>query len=100
MARLIYSRQALDDLERISDFLVTYDPAIASAAIELIIEAVTVLERHPLIGRAFDEDLRELVITQGKTGYVALYSFEEPHDAVLILAVRHQREAGFHSSIK
>ena len=27
--------------------------------------------------------------------YVALYSFEEQHDTVLILAIRHQREAGY-----
>jgi plasmid stabilization system protein ParE len=39
--------------------------------------------------------LRELVISRGRTGYVALYSFEEDRDAVLILAIRHQREAGY-----
>jgi hypothetical protein len=26
---------------------------------------------------------------------VALYSFEEDRDAVLVLAIRHQREAGY-----
>ena len=51
--------------------------------------------RHPLIGRLLESDLRELLISRGKTGYVALYSFEETHDAVFILAIRHQREAGF-----
>jgi len=39
--------------------------------------------------------LRELVISRGCTGYVALYRFEEDQDAVLILAIRHQREAGY-----
>jgi plasmid stabilization system protein ParE len=39
--------------------------------------------------------LRELVISRGRTGYVALYSFEEDQDAVLVLAIRHQREAGY-----
>jgi plasmid stabilization system protein ParE len=39
--------------------------------------------------------MRELLISQGKTGYVALYAYEAPHDAILVLAVRHQREAGF-----
>lgn len=37
--------------------------------------------------------LRELVISRGLTGYVALHSLEEGQDAVLILAIRHQREA-------
>jgi hypothetical protein len=38
--------------------------------------------------------LRELVISRGSIGYVALYSLEEDEDAVLILAIRHQRGAG------
>lgn len=67
MARLSYSNQALMDLERISDFLLPVDIY-----------------------------KRELIISQGKTGYVALYSYEEEFDTALILAIRHQREAGFH----
>ena len=37
--------------------------------------------------------MRELVISPGRTGYLALYSCEEEHDTVL--AIRHQREAGY-----
>jgi plasmid stabilization system protein ParE len=68
------------------------------AAVEtvgLIEEAVELLIRHPLIGRPIEHGLRELVISRGRTGYVALYSFEEDQDAVLVLAIRHQREAGY-----
>jgi plasmid stabilization system protein ParE len=61
----------------------------------LIEEAVELLKRHPLIGRPVEHDLRELVISRGRTGYVALYSFEQDQEAVLILAIRHQREAGY-----
>lgn len=39
--------------------------------------------------------LRELVIPHGKTGYVALYAFSPEDDLVRLLALRHQREAGF-----
>jgi plasmid stabilization system protein ParE len=53
------------------------------------------LARHPFIGRQVEDGLRELVISQGKTGYVALYSVEAEYDAVLVLAIRHQREAGW-----
>jgi len=70
------------------------NPLAATETMELIEEAVAVLRRHPLIGRPVESDLRELVISRGKTGYVALYSFEADQDAVLILAIRHQREAG------
>ena len=39
--------------------------------------------------------MRELVISRGCTVYAALYSLEEGQDAALILAIRHQREAGY-----
>ena len=95
MARVTYSEQALIDLENMTDFLMEIDLLAAVETVGLIEEAVAILKRHPIIGRPIEFDLRELVISRGKTGYVALYSFEEEWDAVLILAIRHQREAGY-----
>jgi addiction module RelE/StbE family toxin len=95
LARIIYSKTALFDLEKLTDFLLEIDPQAAAETADLIQEAVAVLKRHPLIGRRVETDLRELVISRGKTGYVALYSYESDQDAVLILAIRHQREAGY-----
>jgi hypothetical protein len=50
MARISYSSQALAGLERISDF-----PSGSCSeeleALDLIDEAVTILARHPFIGR-------------------------------------------------
>ena len=94
MARLIYSDRALDDLDRRNDFLIASDPRLAQETIGLIEEAILVLQRHPLIGRPAESDLRELIISRGHSGYAALYSFEADQDAVLILSIRHQREAG------
>lgn len=95
MARLIYSQSALEDLERLTDFLLDHDPAVAVATVDLIREAVGVLSRHLLIGRPVDTPLRELVVSRGRSGYVALYSVERIEDVVLILAIRHQRDAGY-----
>lgn len=95
MARLSYSARAFADLDRLTDFLLDSDPKAAGETVDLISEAVSILKRHPLIGRPVEENVRELIISRGKTGYVALYSYEAEHDAVLILAVRHQREAGY-----
>lgn len=95
MARLIYSLRAFADLDRLTDFLLEADAVAAGETVDLIAEAVAVLERHPLIGRPVDGAIRELIISRGKTGYVALYGHEPEHDAVLILAIRHQREAGY-----
>lgn len=96
MARVSYASRALADLERISDFLSPEGVETQLAALDLIEEAVAVLARHPLIGRLAEHDLRELVISHGKTGYIALYSFEAEQDAILVLAVRHQREVGYY----
>jgi len=96
MARISYAGRARSDLERISDFLSDHGVDVQLEALDLIDEAISILAKHPFIGRQAEHDMRELVISQGRTGYVALYSYEVDSDAVLILAVRHQREAGFH----
>lgn len=95
MAELIYASQALTDLDRLTDFLLEADPASAPETTDLILEAVELLANHPLIGRPVEEGLRELIISRGKSGYIALYSYEEAEDVVLVLAIRHQREVGY-----
>ena len=50
------------------------------------------LAAHPLVGRRVHGEVRELVISYGKTGYVALYRFVPRERVVRILAIRHQRE--------
>lgn len=95
MAKLSYSERTLADLERLTDFLIDNDPAAAAETIELIEEAVNLLIRHLLVGRPVEFELRELAISRGSTGYVVLYSLEEDQNAVLVLLIRHQREAGY-----
>jgi plasmid stabilization system protein ParE len=53
------------------------------------------LEHHPLIGRNVEGGLRELVISFGRNGYLALYRFAPARREVLILAIRHQRELDY-----
>jgi len=95
LAKLIYSSKALADIEALTDFLSASDPATAAETAALICEAVGLLGKHPLIGRSIEHGLRELVISRGRTGYIALYRFREAEDTILILAIRHQREAGY-----
>ena len=95
MVKIVYSQNAVNDLVRLTDFLIETDVKAASETVDLIEEAVSILDRHPLIGRSVDEEIRELVISRGATGYVVLYSFEDNKNAILILAIRHQREAGY-----
>lgn len=95
MAKLKFAEEAGRDLETLTDFLRETDVTAAIETADLIIDAVSVLKRHPLIGRPVEYDYRELIISRGRTGYVALYTYEEASDIVLILAIRHQRESGY-----
>lgn len=95
MAQVVYSENALGNLERAFESLAEHDPSIAAVAAAAIREAVNTLARHPLIGRSVEGDLRELVISYGRTGYVALYDFSPARDQVCILAIRHQRELDY-----
>jgi len=91
----VYSRNALENIERAFELLAEHDPAAATAAVEAIGSAVNALGTHPLIGRRVEGDIRELVVSFGRTGYVALYRYLPAYDAVRILALRHQRELDY-----
>jgi plasmid stabilization system protein ParE len=95
MTELVYTRQALADLERLSDFLLDTDPQAAQDTVSLIFDALEILVQHPEIGRKVHFGQRELVISRGRTGYLALYRFLPHIDRILVLALRHQREAGY-----
>jgi addiction module RelE/StbE family toxin len=95
MTQVYFTEQALSDLERIFKFLEQEAPEFAITVGKEIIDATSVLQRHPLIGRPAPQNLRELVISKGRSGYVALYRFLPALDRIDILAIRHQRECGF-----
>lgn len=94
--KVVYGDRALLDLDRLADFILAQDTLDPAEAIETIIEAIGVLGRSPFVGRPVivaGRPFRELVISYGKTGYVALYRVKR--DAIEVLAIRHQREAGY-----
>lgn len=95
MAALVYAADALGDIDRLADFLLGSDPDAAATTPTLIRRALEILEDHPYVGRPVGNDFRELVISRGRTGYVALYRYREDQDAVIVLAIRPQRESGF-----
>ena len=95
MAQVVYSARSLENIERAFQFLREKNPAAAMDAVIAIQSAVENLAAHPLIGRRIEGEVRELVISYGQTGYVALYRFVVSQNEVRILAIRHQRELGF-----
>ncbi len=97
MPHVIVSEGAADGLERCRHFLGAKAPEAARRAGQAIERHFLLLESAPDIGRPFPDmpELRELVITFGDSGYVALYRHEPAADAVYVLAFRHQKEAGY-----
>ncbi|MEW5708224.1 MAG: type II toxin-antitoxin system RelE/ParE family toxin [Pseudomonadota bacterium] len=95
MAQVVYSANALAHLERLFDYLADYDPGAALDSARAIRSAIEAIAQHPLIGRRVSGELRELVISYGKTGYVALYRFVPAKGQVRVLAIRHQRELDY-----
>jgi plasmid stabilization system protein ParE len=95
VANVAFSARALADLDRLFDFIAEHDPAAAARAAEHIVDATRILRDHPLIGRPVRGEIRELVISSGRTGYVALYRLRNGVAQVEVLTIRHQREAGY-----
>jgi plasmid stabilization system protein ParE len=95
VAKVVYSAGSLDNIERAFQFLRDKNPDTTPSTVEAIQSAVSNLAAHPLVGQRVEGELRELIISYGHSGYVALYRFVVWRDEVRILAIRHQRELGF-----
>ena len=96
MPRLIWTSQALSDVHRLNRFLQSENPDAARRAVKAIRAGVKVLAHQPHIGRPVEnmtDEFREWLIDFGDSGYVTLYRFSG--EIVSILAIRHQREAGY-----
>jgi plasmid stabilization system protein ParE len=95
MASVEITQRALADFERLFDFIASEDPRRAREQILSVRKALELLADHPLLGRAAEEGRRELILSRGRYGYIAKYRWLPAEDIVLILAVRHQLEAGY-----
>jgi len=96
--RLRLTHQAQADMERLFNFLADQDLAAAYRARDAIQSAYELLELFPFSCRkatSGNSFLRELLISFGHSGYVALFEIEG-NDTVTVLAVRHQREEDYH----
>lgn len=95
-----FTPEAQADLNRLYDFVLeraARDWTVAERALEAIRNGISVLEISPFSCRKATADnsfLRELIISFGATGYVALFEIDDA-TTVTVLAVRHQREDDF-----
>jgi plasmid stabilization system protein ParE len=89
-----FTQTAKDDIERFYTFLAEQDVIAAQHALASITKAIDLLKSFPFTCRKVssnDPFLRELVISFGINGYVALFEIEND-ELVTILCLRHQRE--------
>ena len=93
---VVWSPGALLGVQRAFRFLAAKDADAAKAAVGAIRKQAAILQKHPNAGRPADDlepEHRELLIPFGLTGYVLVY--EVHAEMILVLAVRHQKEAGY-----
>jgi plasmid stabilization system protein ParE len=95
-----FTPDAEDDLLRLYDFLIEHDLDAAERALQVIKDALKLLEQFPFscrkaVGGAHGPRLRELIIPFASSGYVALFEIEDA-STVTVIAVRHQREEDYH----
>ncbi|MBI5330256.1 MAG: type II toxin-antitoxin system RelE/ParE family toxin [Betaproteobacteria bacterium] len=100
MARVELAPEVAEDFERILDHLIRHEASAIPGRIHGLIQALDILQEHPLIGRPARNDKRELVIGRGARGYVALYRYLPEVDTVFVLAIKGQREAGYGSGVQ
>ena len=90
---LVWLPAALEDMERLYQFLHKKSPSAAMRAAQTIIEGARLLESTPEAGRPMSDDTgrRELFVRFGTGAYVLRYKMDAA-DTVVIIRVWHSRE--------
>ncbi|TSA13585.1 MAG: type II toxin-antitoxin system RelE/ParE family toxin [Comamonadaceae bacterium] len=99
-----FSAAADEDMERLFDFVLqreleseSGDLGNAERALQAIKDGIAFLTSSPFACRKVGDSpfVRELIITFGSSGYVALFEIVD-NNTVIIGAIRHQREDDYH----
>jgi plasmid stabilization system protein ParE len=96
MPRIKWSPNGLRDVARLHNFLAPKSSDAARRAVKAIRQGVKLLGKFPEMGRPVEElpeEFREWIIEFGSGAYLALYHYDGKE--VVILGVRHGREAGY-----
>jgi plasmid stabilization system protein ParE len=93
MPQVVWHARALADIERLSTFLRKKDATAAQKVAYTILQASSLLETSPQIGRPMSDSTsrREIVITFGAGAYIIRYVWEDNKN-VVIVRVWHSKE--------
>jgi len=95
---VIFTPQAQADLERLEAFLWDSGDPLGSQLLAFVLDGVAVLTHQPAMGRPLGHRHRELIISRGRGGYLARYVLDAVRQRVIVLGIRHQREAGYNEN--
>lgn len=84
------TRSARSDLLRLTDFVSTYGDDVAARCTAMLWEAMASLSEMPARHPLTSDELRELKLPFGASGYVIRYRVDA--DAVVIARIFHARE--------
>jgi plasmid stabilization system protein ParE len=93
VANIVWLPEALDDIERLYDFVAEKNSQAARSAAACIKAATRQLSQFPEIGRRMDDDTgrREIFAAFGAGAYVLRYRINA-HGDVVVIRVWHSRE--------
>lgn len=101
---LIITRLAQSDLSRIYNFLNDLGATKqANTVMQLLKNSFIATKDKPNNGKVYDlsvddetlENVREVIVSYGKSGYSYLFWYDKPNHKILILTVKHFRENAY-----
>lgn len=94
MSQIIYTEEFMNDFELLYTFLKEKNSTSAQKLAKLLEEKLELLSSIPRAFPFFGE-YRLYLLEFGSSGYAILYNFDEEADLVILLRMKHQKEAGF-----
>ena len=98
VSSLIWAPQALQDIQRLYQFLAIKNINAAKRAVNIIRENFNILAKQPEVGRPVADmavKFREWLVNFGDSGYVVLYHYDCNKQHAVILSIKHQKEIAY-----
>lgn len=93
MPGIIWTKPAVQDVQRLIDFVKAKNPTAARKAAQKIRKAASILAQNPHFGKPMEDetDRREFATNFGKRGYVLRYMIDD-NQKIIIIRVWHSLE--------
>jgi toxin ParE1/3/4 len=91
---ILFSPEAVSDIERVREFLDSKNPEAAKRALRVIFAGLEKVRNLPDLGRPTeDAEIRQIVLRFGSAGYIVRYTILPGDGDLLVLRLWHGREA-------